>query len=88
MYSRRGLPEPWHKLEEQLAPSTKYFWTIRARFELDGLPRVTQWGVMKGRADDPPVARLPVIPSPSHYRFSTPSLQEAGEGVEIPKGEN
>jgi hypothetical protein len=74
VYRRQGLSEPWHKLEEPLVPTTKYFWTIRARFELDGLPRVTQWGVMKGRPDDLPEARMPVIPSPSHYRFRTPSI--------------
>ncbi len=88
VYRRQGLSEPWHKLEEPLAPTTKYFWTIRARFELDGLPRVTQWGMTKGRPDDLPEARMPVIPSPSHYRFSTPSLEDTGEGVEIPQSEN
>lgn len=45
VYSRRELREPWHKLEEPLKPSTKYFWTIRARFELHGQARVTEWGV-------------------------------------------
>jgi len=64
IYSRRGLPDPEHRVEEPLKPSTKYFWSIRARFELDGQPRVTQWGVMRLAI---------VLPHPGHYRFKTPS---------------
>lgn len=71
-YSRRGLQEPWHKIEEPLKPSTKYFWSIRARFELDGHPKVTQWGVMENPYS-PGVARSPLVPNPLHYRFKTPS---------------
>ena len=44
IYARQGLPEPSHSIEEPLEPSTKYFWTIRARFELDGHSRVIAWG--------------------------------------------
>ncbi len=44
IYTRIGLPEPWHTLDSPLEPSTEYFWTVRARFELDGRPRVTPWG--------------------------------------------
>ena len=72
VYSRRGLPEPWHKLEDPLKPSTKYFWTVRARFELDGQTRITEWGVTE-HPQFPQVARLPVVPNPMYYRFKTPS---------------
>ena len=44
IYARQGLPDPSHSIEEPLEPSTKYFWTIRARFELDGHSRVIAWG--------------------------------------------
>ena len=47
VYAREGLPEPSHTLEEPLAPRTFYYWTVRARFELDGHPRVTDWGRWK-----------------------------------------
>jgi hypothetical protein len=45
VYERHGLTEPSHKIEMLLQPFTQYYWTIRARFELDGQPRVTQWGL-------------------------------------------
>lgn len=71
VYSRQGLPERIHRIEEPLEPSTKFFWTVRARFDLDGQPRVTQWGVtILGVAVDP--ARLPLVPNPFYYRFRTP----------------
>ena len=47
VYAREGLPEPSHTIEEPLAPRTFYYWTVRARFELDGHPRVTDWGRWK-----------------------------------------
>jgi hypothetical protein len=72
VYFRRSLPVPWHRVEEPLEPSTKYFWAIRARFELDGLPRVTQWGVAAPNVSDPRVVWGPLVPSPFHYRFKTP----------------
>lgn len=43
-YARQGIRKPSHKLEKPLEPSTEYLWTVRARFEIDGYPRVTQWG--------------------------------------------
>ncbi len=79
VYLRRGLPEPSHKIESSLKPSTKYFWTVRARFEIEGEPRVTEWGVMVLALFDPywsgaPTAsRLSLVPNPRHYRFKTPA---------------
>lgn len=73
-YSRRGLQGPSHQVEEPLESATKYFWTVRARFELDDQPRVTEWGVTGVRVVPfSAVARLPVVPNPLHYRFKTPS---------------
>ncbi len=42
-YERFGLLEAFHALEEPLAPCDEFRWTVRARFTLDGLPRVTEW---------------------------------------------
>lgn len=45
IYAREGFPEPSHRVEVPLERSTEYFWTVRARFELDGDVRVTGWGL-------------------------------------------
>jgi len=44
VYAREGLPEPSHKVQDPLPPSTTFFWSVRARFLLNGSPRVTDWG--------------------------------------------
>ena len=38
-----GIATNSYRLEVQLKPGRKYFWTVRARFELDGRQRVTEW---------------------------------------------
>ena len=43
-YSKDDLPEPHHRIEVSLSPSTKYLWTVRACFKLNGEPRCTIWG--------------------------------------------
>ncbi len=63
-YTRQGLPHPWHELEIPLEPCTKYFWTIRAKFRLDGDLRVIQWA---GLTDD-----RRGHPQFQYYRFKTP----------------
>jgi hypothetical protein len=67
VYRRAGLPVPEHRLESPLQPKTRYFWTVRARFELDGAPRVTGWGTTHYAARDTMTA-----PSRFSYRFRTP----------------
>ncbi len=61
-YTRQGLPHPWHELEIPLEPCTKYFWTIRAKFRLDGDLRVIQWAGLTNER------RLQF----QYYRFKTP----------------
>ncbi len=74
VFQRKGLTAPEHQLAKPLAPGTRYFWTVRARFESGGNPRVLEWGVrrrslgMAGRG-----RRWPVVPNPFFYRFNTPS---------------
>jgi hypothetical protein len=67
IYSRQRLLVSMHVMEEPLEPSTKYFWSVRARFEVEGRTRVTEWGVALGSG------RSPVVPNPFYYRFKTPS---------------
>ena len=70
VYARSGLTSARHQLEEPLKPATKYLWSVRARFVLDGYPRVTEWGLagflLQGE----------VVPNPSCYRFKTAKNQE------------
>jgi hypothetical protein len=68
IYARSGLPEPSHRPETVLEPSAKYFWTTRARFELDGLTRVTPGGRIRG-----PGSTDLVVPSPFYFGLATPS---------------
>lgn len=67
VYRREGLEAAEHTLEQALEPGRRYFWTIRARFELDGRYRVSEWGstgLFAGTSLVPP-SRLA-------YRFRTP----------------
>ncbi len=72
VYARAGLSEPNYRVETPLAPDTLYLWSIRTRFDLNGQPRVTQWGVTRytplGLADP----RSTQIPSAGYYRLKTP----------------
>lgn len=86
VYSRNGLPASAHRIESGLTPDTKYVWTIRARFELDGKTRVTEWGMLRGlglrwsgKNENGDLAwvetahpRSAYIPSWAYYRLRTP----------------
>lgn len=66
VYRREGLTEPEHTVEGRLASAHEYFWTVRARFELDGQPRVTEWGGIHA------LGRLAAeVPGVHSYRFRT-----------------
>jgi len=70
VYERTALPNPFHAIERSLSPSTKYLWSIRARFELDGQTRLTEWGRPSQSFF---FRRLNVIPNLYLYRFETPA---------------
>lgn len=46
VYWRNKLTTPTHQVEVPLAPHTSYIWMVRAWFELNGRPRVTEWSVL------------------------------------------
>lgn len=74
IYTRQGLLEPFHKIEQPLEPCAKYFWTVRARFKIDGETRVTEWGISEvPRGQE--VRKSSIIPNPNLYRFRTPCLK-------------
>lgn len=66
VYDRGRLTLPYHALEEPLEPSTKYLWSVRSHFMLDGHPRTIEWGLAGF------LLRDEVVPNPSCFRFRTP----------------
>ena len=69
IYEQKGLSVPFHKVWKPLQPSTKYLWTVRARFEIDCKPRVTEWG----RTIFGEFRNVDSIPNLNFYRFETPA---------------
>lgn len=67
VYRRERLQTPSHTLEESLQPGAYYFWSVRARFELDGREWVTEWATTNWFA----FGKL-ATPSVWSYRFRTP----------------
>jgi len=48
---RQEMKRAYQNLAERetpLVPAAKYFWTVRARFLLDGITRVTPWAQIRG----------------------------------------
>jgi hypothetical protein len=43
IYQARDISEPYHKINVELDECRGYFWTVRARFKLDGHLRVIEW---------------------------------------------
>lgn len=43
IYERAGLIEPQHLIETPLAASKTYYWSVRARFKMDGQPMALRW---------------------------------------------
>ena len=68
IYSHDGIQQPSHKLEKPLAPSTRYLWSIRAHFVIEGNSRVSEWGM----AGIP--FRNESVPNLSCFRFITPDM--------------
>ena len=46
VYERKRIKGTEHRLEEPLEPDSKYYWSVRARFEFDGKPRVSEWSML------------------------------------------
>lgn len=67
VYRAEDLKETSHKLSIGLNPNTRYFWSVRARFDLNGRQRVTEW------ASYCPFGRQLVVGG-RIYRFYTPKV--------------
>jgi hypothetical protein len=76
VYRRDALPDAAHQLETALEPRTEYVWTVRARVEIDGATRVTEWSRVAPRAASGFAGRgrpvEPVMPDPGYFVFRTP----------------
>ncbi len=74
VYTRHSLTEPQHKVEIKLRPETDYFWSVRARYKLDGRTRITDWSFAPATyANQLTVSDVRNrIPPPYMYRFRTP----------------
>ena len=74
VYARQRLPDCTHKIEHILKPSTTYFWSVRASFQLDGKFRATKWSY--SRLPNPPSVpdpcRLDYIPVSNYCCFISP----------------
>lgn len=65
VYSRKGIKTPYHALEESLEENSRYLWSVRAHFMVNGKPRVSEWGMAGFLLQDEPV------PDPACFRFKT-----------------
>ncbi len=45
VYERYDIHENLHRVESPLQPGARYLWTVRARFEVDGEQRVSEWSM-------------------------------------------
>jgi hypothetical protein len=64
VYHREGIVTAEHTLEVPLRRGARYYWTVRARYECDGRPCVTEWG-----ATHPLGRAMAEVPSVFSYRF-------------------
>ncbi len=67
VYARAASPLPPTRLKKPYNPLPSISGLVRARFELDGQPRVTEWGVTDSFA-----RRLVPVSNPFSFRFKTP----------------
>jgi hypothetical protein len=65
VYVRRNITSTMHRLETPLEPGTRYLWSIRAHFDINGRNRLTEW-TMAGY-----VLRNESVPNDSCLRFQT-----------------
>ncbi|MBX3591773.1 MAG: hypothetical protein KF755_12805 [Burkholderiaceae bacterium] len=73
LYRFVGLGDPSLRLES-LEPCSRYLWTVRARFRLDGQPRVTEWtGAYNAFADQQPWEQRRGLQTTSMMRWGFPA---------------
>jgi hypothetical protein len=73
VYERRDLKSPCHRLETSLSPDTRYYWSVRAHFKLNGRPCLTQWS-LAGYA-----LLNEAVPNVSCLRLRTPKSKQQNQ---------
>ena len=77
VYERISLPSPSHNLESPLLPKTRYCWSVRPRFQINGQSRVADWNFSVGPV---PMGQFPerlgFVPCQNYLRFETPESNE------------
>lgn len=66
IYQREKLNRTEHRLEQPLDPDTRYYWSVRANFEVNGQSRTTEW-TLAGY-----LLRNEAVPNDSCPPFKTP----------------
>lgn len=77
VYERQRLVPSSHIVEQALCPSTRYFWSVRARFDYEGNQRLTEWSLSMIPWYPGPSPRALArthgrIPPANAFRFATP----------------
>ncbi len=63
VYERFALTASEHRVEEALAPASRYYWSVRMRYKADGRDRATRWGA----TNLPSFDLLPALRPLVHY---------------------
>jgi hypothetical protein len=84
VYERSGLTIPTHTVESELEPGTEYAWSVRARFDVNGQVRISEWSLVAdaypfpdlldglGRTSRERARRTGELPPYALYYFITP----------------
>jgi hypothetical protein len=72
VYVQDRLAATEHRITRPLRPGTRYFWSIRAHFEVNGERRMTEW-TLAGY-----LLRSETVPNESCLRFQTPLEERVG----------
>lgn len=74
VYVQDRLTATEHRITRPLSPGTRYFWSVRAHFEVNGRHRMTEWALAGY------LLRSETVPNESCLRFKTPSEEGRGNG--------
>ena len=70
IYTRKQLTSTEHRIEQPLIPGKRYYWSVRAHFEVNGRHRITEWALAGY------LLRSETVPNDSCLRFKTPLEQK------------
>lgn len=71
VYVQDRLAATEHRITRSLSPGTRYYWSVRAHFEVNGRHRMTEWALAGY------LLRSETVPNESCLRFKTPSEEGA-----------